>query len=402
MDQNHNNEFSRHMLQTGTDSKVLKQNNDMLKQVEHHIGALGSGFARQETQRKLVIRDIKDGHQAANRLGERLNDLAGMSSGQHETMMDKLARIQNQVEELKCSIVDSHEMSTPKVTFAEDSRQEEAENHADDNRAGNELSESIDRLCGLANKPRSTVFSEEAQQVIADLEKILSLISTEGKSPETYGTGTRKQDQLVYSELAEGSRDLQQKLDLKRLQGLLTTSPSISINERGQSLKSEVKKFVDCFYTASFDTKITAEIRRHRKATFQNYVTNTGAVSVQVKRRRLINNADQGEDDILTRNVDEAVQEVFEGTVSFIPSRTTCRTKISTSFFQRSTNNGYFSLKPRLSFCAIIPDNSEIFALISNGDLEGIINHLQQGKGSLSDCDSEGRTLLNVRKFLSS
>lgn len=65
---------------------------------------------------------------------------------------------------------------------------------------------------------------------------------------------------------------------------------------------------------------------------------------------------------------------------------------------QRVTKDGFFSLKPRLSFCAIIPHNSEIFDLIRDDDLGGIIDHLQLGKAFLSDWDPEGRTLLNVKK----
>lgn len=121
-------------------------------------------------------------------------------------------------------------------------------------------------------------------------------------------------------------------------------------------------------------------------------------MSVQVKRRRLLKNANQGETNILAGKPDQEVEDIFEGIVSFIPKKTDWRTKISTSFFQRLTKDGFFSLSPRLSFCAIIPDSSEIFVLVKDGDLKGIINHLQQGKASLSDCDSEGRTLLNVRK----
>ena len=108
-------------------------------------------------------------------------------------------------------------------------------------------------------------------------------------------------------------------------------------------------------------------------------------------------NADRGENNTLITKPDQEVEDIFEGIVSFIPKRTDRRTKISTSFFQRLSQDGFSSLSPRLSFCAIIPDNSEIFALVQCGDLKGIINHLQQGKPSFSDRDTEGRTLLNVR-----
>lgn len=140
----------------------------------------------------------------------------------------------------------------------------------------------------------------------------------------------------------------------------------------------------------------SSEDRRHRKTTVQHYVTELGLVFVQTKRRRLISNVEP-QDAILADEADQGVIKVFEGTISLIAEREISRTKISTSFLQKSTANGYFSLKPTLTFCAIIPDTSPIFTLARKGNLAGIINHVQQGQASLTDCDSKGRTLLNVR-----
>lgn len=117
---------------------------------------------------------------------------------------------------------------------------------------------------------------------------------------------------------------------------------------------------------------------------------------MQVKRRRLLEKTEK-QDDIVTDNVNYELVNIFEGTVNLIPNETISKTKISTSFWQKCTENGYFSLKPTLSFCAIIPENSHIFTLVREGDLEGLIRHVQQGHASLTDCDPEGRTLLNVR-----
>lgn len=254
-DQTHNDDFARHMLQTGTDSKVLKQNNDMLKQLENGLSGLQSSLTRDEAQRKLDIHHMKAGQRAAESLEERLNDLVGMSTRQHETIMEQLAQIQNQVEERKASILPTHETFTPKVSFSDDSREEKAENYTDENDAGNELSESIERLCGLATKPRTTAFSDEAQEIIADLEKILCLVTTEAKSPETRETRNRKQDQLGDLDSAEVSRYSKQYLDLKRLQGLLISSPCISVNEQGRLPNFQVGQLADSFMNSFFRYK---------------------------------------------------------------------------------------------------------------------------------------------------
>ena len=127
----------------------------------------------------------------------------------------------------------------------------------------------------------------------------------------------------------------------------------------------------------------------------RHYTTELGLVSVQVKRRRLLKNVER-QNDIVDDRLDQKVENVFEGMISLIPQKYISRTKFSTSFLQKWTEDGYFSLKPALSFCAIVPDNSHIFTLTREGDLEGMIKHIQQGYASLTDCDSRGRTLLNV------
>lgn len=372
----------------------------MLKELKVDLGGLQNGLTGQEAQRKLETHLMKAGQQAAESLEERLNVLAAMSTRQHETIMDNLARIQNQVEEGKASTVPTPEMFTPKVAMSDNSREEKADNNTEDSQAGNGLSESIDRLCSLATKPRATAYSDQAQQIIADLEKILCLVSMEAKSPAPLESRKRKQDQQAGLEFAELSRYPKQSLDLKKLQGLLISSPYISINEQGQLVTElfKLSSFIDPFHIASFDTSITSENRRYRKTTFQNYDTTVGSAFVHIKKRRLRENSDHGQNNTVNIKPDEEVEEIFEGRIDFIPKRTNRQIRISASFMQRVAKDGFFSLKPRLSFCAVIPYNSEIFDLVSCGDLKGIIDHIQQGKASLSDCDPEGRTLLNVRK----
>lgn len=236
-----NDDFARHMKQTGTDSKVLKQNSDMLKLLENGLSGVQNGLTRQEAQRKVDSHQMKAGQQAAESLEGRLNGLAGMSTRQYETIMEKLAQIHNQVEECKASTVPTHETFTPEMSFSDNSGKEKAKEYTEDN-YGNELSESIDRLCGLATKPRTTAFSDEAQQIIADLEKILNFVSREAKLPETRETRKRK---LADLESAKVSRYSKQDLDFKRLQGLLISSPCISVNEQGRFLDFQIEKLVD-------------------------------------------------------------------------------------------------------------------------------------------------------------
>ncbi len=88
--------------------------------------------------------------------------------------------------------------------------------------------------------------------------------------------------------------------------------------------------------------------------------------------------------------------EVFEGNVTFIPNSVPS-TSVSVSFQQRLTHEGSLLGKPTISFSATLPDNSEVFLRVRNGDMEGLVKLLAEGAASLTDRDSKGRSLLNVR-----
>ena len=53
-------------------------------------------------------------------------------------------------------------------------------------------------------------------------------------------------------------------------------------------------------------------------------------------------------------------------------------------------------LTPMLTFRAIIPDDSEVFRIVEGGSVSKLKKLLDSGKASLGDCDSMGRSLLNV------
>ena len=91
------------------------------------------------------------------------------------------------------------------------------------------------------------------------------------------------------------------------------------------------------------------------------------------------------------------VVESFSATVDYLPNGPFPKSKISVAFEQFTRFRNATSLNPVLSFCAMIPDDAEIFYLISEDDVHGVQRMLEQGRASLSDCDSGGRSLLYVR-----
>ena len=53
-------------------------------------------------------------------------------------------------------------------------------------------------------------------------------------------------------------------------------------------------------------------------------------------------------------------------------------------------------LTPMLTFRAIVPDDSELFRVVEGGSVRKLKKLLNNGMASLGDCDSMGRSLLNV------
>jgi hypothetical protein len=51
---------------------------------------------------------------------------------------------------------------------------------------------------------------------------------------------------------------------------------------------------------------------------------------------------------------------------------------------------------PKITYQAMIPNDSEVFQIIASGQVEKLIEALDVGSISLTDRDEEGRSLLNV------
>ncbi|KAF8528325.1 ankyrin repeat-containing domain protein [Trichophaea hybrida] len=249
-----------------------------------------------------------------------------------------------------------------------------------------EISESVDRLCRLAKKKEITVFSgDEAFAIIDDLEKLLDVVSN-NMSPFKLaeGKGKRKWDGINPL-----SKD--ESRDFKRAKGLLNSSPSISLNESAQIQHS-----------GSFGGPKTLIAGKcmHRK-----FETGIGSVFVLFRNRRRMDP---------TSGRDEPEDKIFAGTMSFMPNSTGLRNnksfRISVSLEQAIKSGGILlSPQPTISFSAVLPENSEVFNLAKTGDLDGLVRLFSEGKASLSDCDTSGRSLLtyacyglqpNVCKFL--
>ena len=90
------------------------------------------------------------------------------------------------------------------------------------------------------------------------------------------------------------------------------------------------------------------------------------------------------------------MQDLFLGRLTFVPNDSSLKAVMTASFTQRVRNQVSQSLNFNISFRSTIPDGSDIFRFVADGNLNAIIGLLREGLASLTDCDTRGRSLLSV------
>ena len=97
----------------------------------------------------------------------------------------------------------------------------------------------------------------------------------------------------------------------------------------------------------------------------------------------------------MAENSEDNDIELWDAHFDFSPNRPRM-TQLKVAFQQQVLYHGSFLKKPVLTVSALLPEDSRVFQIIKEGDLEGLIRSLSLGEARLTDRDTEGRCLLNV------
>jgi len=136
----------------------------------------------------------------------------------------------------------------------------------------------------------------------------------------------------------------------------------------------------------------TLGYRYTRKNLHQSHYVGDGTITIHTNSKILKDYNPEAQGDARRSEI----LEVFEGAIIYLPNSVP-NTRICVSFQQRSTYEGSLLGKPTISFSATLPDNSEVFLRIKDGDKKGLLKLFAEGAASFWDRDSIGRSLLNVR-----
>jgi len=97
------------------------------------------------------------------------------------------------------------------------------------------LSESISRLWSLASTKDATYYSEDAQNIIHDLEELISAALNIAKHT---AHPTRNLERSADSHQKEADSSDTNERDLKRVRGLIAASPSLRVTKTGESFRT--------------------------------------------------------------------------------------------------------------------------------------------------------------------
>jgi len=312
---------------------------------------IGSQLEASTISSHKVARDITQS------LGSRLDDISELSTSQYGTIANLLTQIQKTLGERLSSPMPDLPARSPSP--AKDAGQECAG-----------LLKSIERLGALASDSGVADNPEAAEGVIQELEVILDVLVKQAiaRAPPVFGTRRKRAEDA--NNLALTTRVV------KKMKGLLSASQSIDMAQIGPHKKLNERRY--------------AKVGSHYSRTVWDMQGCTAVISCTSRP----NKAAPHRQGSTPRNP----IDWFEGTVSLRPKPGSSRKKLLLSFLQRLSSTGFTSLNPTLSFHALLPCDSEIFCAIELGDMTSMLGLLNDKEASLTDCDTEGRSLLSVSR----
>lgn len=165
--------------------------------------------------------------QALEEMGDKIQNLDGLSSEQSATLNSILELLKQQFP-TKSPNAAARSTSYQTMKTSDDMEMKDIEYNALDD---DSLQDALNRLCRFAKVKERTIFSDEADSVIVDIEQMLTfLLRSEGGDQST-SNGSRKRKVPCESE-SDTDRNLQYQHEVKRFKGLLNSSHCIAINEK--------------------------------------------------------------------------------------------------------------------------------------------------------------------------
>ena len=332
---------------------------------------------------KVQQLDLHTDSFVTDELLNKLGTLPSVSSPQHDKIIHLLQEIQQQLQHPKFS---GHNISKPSHnTYGEavEELNDDPSPHAEaddileaikapqapiESKPGSTtdtgISDYVNRLCLLSCSQRGVVASEEAESIIDDLESLLIEVTRCNQhTGEPYLHSMKRKA----SETSHGTCSSER--DVKRVRRVLANSRRLEIGQitprRASAQRTGLK--------TAYDGHLSYDIH---------------GVTLMISYSAKISND--------VPSLDEYV-ETLDGTLSLLMPDQAHGVKLIVWFSQKLRGLQFDILPSTISFQSVRPDESHVFELATFGSVEELVALFEAGDASLSDCDSKGRSLLNVR-----
>ena len=144
-------------------------------------------------------------------------------------------------------------------------------------------------------------------------------------------------------------------------------------------------------FTPSTNSKVTQQNKT------KEIQTAHGNIRVATNNRRYSVIPDSSQDEGAAR---QTAME-FTASVRSVINHPQFQAIIDVRFHQKAMPHGYCSISPSISVGMVLPNDSPVFSLVRNGDVEGLLSLFRQGKVSIRDHSSFGTPLLHVSSLSS-
>ena len=199
--------------------------------LERTVVALGQMRDNMQGIRAASQASDQSSSQALRMLGDKMEDIASLSTEQSNTLEAIFELLKQQFSE-KTQEPKGETVLAEAAGTSEDVDME-ANAHASSSDY-DDLQDSLSRLRHLAQEKQKTVFSTEADAIIHDIEQIFfsPLKAERDERSNKKNKGKRRRDS---TECNPESDELEYQHEIKRIKGLLTTSHCVAVNDKGLS-----------------------------------------------------------------------------------------------------------------------------------------------------------------------
>ncbi|RTE84304.1 hypothetical protein BHE90_001093 [Fusarium euwallaceae] len=233
--------------------------------------------------------------------------------------------------------------------------------------AGLALDESIERLMRLVERKPCIVDSENAEELVGDLEHLLRSVRRDAAAIRPLET------------TPDHSNGENVSKELKLITSLILSAPSINVN---QTVPLGLVKAM------SRGTIIHQERKRKMFDIGEGVVTLTST-------KRQCRHPEQPEN-LMSRQTSEGRE--FAAKLVFKPRNTSTMLTVSVSQAQVRYDT-FTSILPQITVNNILPPDSLVFSVAANGTVQELLALVAEGRASLHDHDTYGQSLLHRSEF---